>query len=85
MDARRVGELCVCERLFRRDEEDGSNGAVAFGNVLGSGVGTGEGLECGVRRRSNDLVSRPRWSRMGGRSSDAREGVGVAAGDVVLL
>lgn len=48
-------------------------------------VGAGEGLVCGVRRRSRDLVSRPRWERIGGRSRDAREGVGVLVGEDVLL
>lgn len=40
---------------------------------------------CGVRRRSKDFVSRAREDSMGGRSREAREGVGVLVGEVVLL
>ncbi len=87
MDARRLGVPCACwERLLRRDEDAGNKGVVALANVLlGSEVMEGEALDCGVRRRSKGLVSRPRWSGMGGRSIDAREGVGVVAGEDVLL
>ena len=87
VDARLVGELCAwCERLLRRDEDAGSKGVVAFGNVLlGLVVTEGESLDCGVLRRSDDLTSRPCWSRSGGRSRDARVGVGVPAGEVPLL
>ncbi len=86
VEARRVGEPCAWGRLFLR-EDDGNKGVIALGKDVGSGVRAvaGEPLERGVRRRSNDLVSRPRWESIGSRSRDDRGGVGVPVGEVVLL
>lgn len=86
VEARLVGELCTWGRVFLRDEEDGNKGVIALGADVGSGVlaVAGEALVCGVRRRSRDLVSRPRWESIGGRSRDDR-GVGVPVGEEVLL
>lgn len=60
---------------------------MALGNEVGSGVlvDTGDDLGCGVRRRSKDLVSQPSEDKIGGRSREAREGVGVLLGELVLL
>lgn len=60
---------------------------MALGKEVGSAarVAVGEGLACGLRRRSNDFVSRARWDNIGGRSREARGGVGVPVGDDALL
>ena len=87
MDGRLVGDICAWERLFRRDRDEGPRGDATLGYEVGSGVFAeiGEVLVCGVRRRSKDLVSRAREDMVGGRSREAREGVGVLLGELVVL